>query len=40
MCGDKHYLSENFIQNRFIDGKDGKRFSYDENILLSLTNNS
>jgi hypothetical protein len=36
MCGDKLYLSEWFIQNRFIEGRGGQRFTFDDNIILSL----
>ena len=30
MCDDKLYLAENFIQNRFIDGRGGAKFTFDE----------
>jgi hypothetical protein len=30
MCGDMIYLAENFIQNRFIDGRSGEPFIFDD----------
>lgn len=38
MCGDKLYLTETFIQNKFIDGRAGQRFTFDEAILLNVVN--
>ena len=38
MCGDKLFLTESFIQSRFIDGKAGQRFTFDDNVILSLIN--
>jgi len=38
MCGDKLFLSENFIQSRFIDHRNGEKFSFDDQVLLSLVN--
>ena len=36
MCDDKLYLNENFIQERFIEGRGGAKFTFDEQILLNL----
>ena len=36
MCDDKLYLHENFIQDRFIDGRKGKKFTFDDQVLLNL----
>lgn len=36
MCGDKLFLTESFIQSRFIDHRNGEKFVFDDNILLSL----
>ena len=38
MCGDMIYLAENFIQNRFIDGRSGEPFIFDDQVILSLLN--
>jgi hypothetical protein len=38
MCGDKLFLTESFIQSRFIDGKAGQRFSFDDMVIFSLMN--
>jgi hypothetical protein len=38
MCGDKLYLAEEFIQSRFIDRKGGQRFTFEDDIILSLIN--
>lgn len=38
MCGDKLFLTESFVQSRFIDHRDGERFVFDDLILLSLIN--
>lgn len=40
MCSDKLYLVDTFIQHRFIDGRDGKRFVFEEDILLNVVNNT
>jgi hypothetical protein len=40
MCGDKLFLTESFIQSRFIDNRAGQRFTFDDNILLSLINST
>lgn len=40
MCGDKLYLSETFIQNRFIEDRDGQKFIFDDDIILNLINAS
>lgn len=32
------YLAENFIQNRFIDGRSGEPFIFDDQVILSLLN--
>ena len=32
------YLAENFIQNRFIDGRSGEPFVFDDQVILSLLN--
>lgn len=36
MCDDKLYIHENFIQDRFIDGRHGNKFTFDDQILLNL----
>ena len=36
MCDDKLYLHENFIQDRFIDGRKGNKFTFDDQVLLNL----
>jgi hypothetical protein len=36
MCGDKLFLFEDFIQHRFIEGRDGQRFTFEDDILLSF----
>lgn len=38
MCGDRLYLTENFIQNRFVDDQNGKQFVFDDEIILNLIN--
>lgn len=38
MCGDKLYLGEQLIQNRFIDHKNGQRFTFDDDVILSFVN--
>ena len=38
MCRDKQFLSESFIQNRFITGKGGQKFVFDDDIILNLYN--
>lgn len=38
MCGDKLFMTESFIQSRFIDQRQGERFTFDDSILLSLIN--
>lgn len=38
MCGDKLYLTEQFIQTRFIDKKVGQRFAFEDSILLNIVN--
>jgi len=38
MCGDKLFLSESFIQNRFISEKAGQRFVFEDEVILSLIN--
>jgi hypothetical protein len=40
MCGDKIFLSESFIQNRFIDSKSGQRFIFDDYVILSFLNST
>lgn len=40
MCGNKLYLSEQFIQNRFIDHRGGQKFIFDDDIILNLINSS
>ena len=40
MCGDKLYLTEHFFQNRFIAGRKGQKFTFDDQIILSLVNSS
>jgi len=30
MCGNKLFLTETFIQNRFISGRNGQRFTFDD----------
>lgn len=39
-CKHRLFLSENFIQNRFIEGKAGQKFSFDEEVLVSFAHNS
>jgi len=39
-CKHRLFLSENFIQNRFIAGKGGRRFTFDEEVLVSFAHNS
>ena len=36
MCNHRLFLNEDFIQNRFITGKNGRRFSFDEEILVAF----
>jgi len=38
MCGDKLFLTESFIQSRFIDNRAGQRFNFDDNVIFSLVN--
>ena len=38
MCGDKLYLTESFIQNRFIEGRGGQKFTFEDNVIFSLIN--
>jgi len=38
MCGDKLYMAEDFIQNRFIDHRGGQKFIFDDDIILNLVN--
>jgi len=38
MCGDKLYLTETFIQSRFIDGRGGQKFTFEDNVIFSLVN--
>jgi len=38
MCGDKLFLTERFIQTRFIDKKAGQRFVFEDSILLNVVN--
>lgn len=38
MCGNKLYLADRFIQSRFIDGKAGQRFTFEDDVILSYTN--
>jgi hypothetical protein len=38
MCGDKLFLTESFIQSRFIDNRAGQRFTFDDNVIFSLIN--
>lgn len=40
MCDNKLYVHENFIQDRFIEGRSGAKFTFDEQILLSLVTRS
>lgn len=40
MCGDKFYLTEEFIQQRFIDQRGGHRFTFEDDILISLVNST
>lgn len=40
MCGNKLYLSEKFIQNRFIDDRAGQKFIFDDDVILNLVNSS
>lgn len=40
MCGDKLYLTDHFFQNRFIEGRAGQKFTFDDDIILSLVNSS
>lgn len=40
MCGDKIFLSENYLQNRFIEGRQGQKFIFDDDIILNLINAS
>lgn len=40
MCGDKLYLSESFLQNRFIENRGGQKFIFDDDIILNLINSS
>jgi len=40
MCGNKLYLHEWFIQNRFIDHKGGQKFIFEDDIILNLVNSS
>jgi len=38
MCNDKLFLTESFIQSRFIDNRAGQRFTFDDNVIFSLIN--
>jgi hypothetical protein len=40
MCGNKLYLAEQFLQNRFIDQRGGQKFIFDDDIILNLVNSS
>lgn len=40
MCSDKLYLVDSFIQHRFIDGRDGQKFVFEDSILLNVVNNT
>ena len=40
MCEDKLYLTDHFFQNRFIEGRKGHKFTFDDDIILSLVNSS
>ena len=40
MCGDKLYLNQDFIQNRFIDHRGGQKFIFDDDIILNLVNST
>ena len=40
MCSDKLYLTDTFIQHRFIDGRDGQKFIFIDDVLLNVVNNS
>ena len=35
---DKLFLTESFIQSRFIDNRAGQRFTFDDNVIFSLIN--
>ena len=39
MCNDRLFLHDDFIQNRFIEGKKGRRFTFDEEILVAFAHN-
>lgn len=40
MCGDKLYLTDSFIQKRFIEGRSGSAFIFDDFVVLSLINST
>ena len=40
MCANKLYLVDSFIQNRFISGRDGLKFVFEDSILLNVVNNT
>ena len=40
MCDDKLFLTESFIQSRFIDNRAGQRFTFDDFVILSLINST
>ena len=40
MCSDKFYLLDTFIQHRFLDGRDGQRFTFVDDVLLNIVNNT
>ena len=39
-CKHRLFLHENFIQNRFLEGKGGRRFTFDEDMLISFAHNA
>lgn len=32
------FMGKDFIQNKFIDGKQGQRFSYNDKIIMNIFN--
>jgi len=40
MCGNKLFMTEEFIQHRFIDGRGGQRFTFDDHIIFALVNST
>ena len=40
MCSDKFYLMDYYIQNRYIEGRDGQKFVFEDTVVLNVVNNT